>query len=162
MGDFNCPGVTCDCVDTRLTAALACYSLKIVNEGPTRLNYDGDQNKLDVIIETDDGGHLCDVYLLSVQVSQTTVYWKRVWTHAMTRYSYGDIKNMDVDSFRASLRSSVSFTNPPTDPNDIVVQWRQPSVSRSSISLHVIKSSDSVTTRAGKKLGFLEKKNLGF
>jgi len=48
MGDFNCPGVTCDCVDIRLTAALACYSLKIVNEGPTRLNYDGGQNKLDV------------------------------------------------------------------------------------------------------------------
>ena len=40
----------------------------------------------------------------------------------VTRYSYRDIKNMDVDSFRARLRSSASFTNPSTDPNDITVQ----------------------------------------
>jgi len=40
----------------------------------------------------------------------------------VTQYSYRDIKNMDVDSFRAYLRSSVSFANPPTDPDDIVIQ----------------------------------------
>jgi len=42
---------------TRLTAALTCHSLTVVNEGPTRLNYDGGQNKLDVLIEAEDGGH---------------------------------------------------------------------------------------------------------
>ena len=109
-GDFNCPGVTCDCVDTRLTAAITCHSLTVVNEGPTRLNYDGGLNKLDVVIEAEDGGHLCDVSTVSTGFSDHSLLKAHLNCGfkgpPMTRYSYHDIRNMDVDGFRARLRSN--------------------------------------------------------
>ena len=138
-GDFNSPGVTCDSVDTRLTAALACCSLKIVNEGPTRLNYDGGQNKLDVMIETDDGGHLCDVSTVSTGFSAHCLLKARLncgrERTLVTFYSYRDIKNMDIDSFRASSRSSLSFTNPPTDPDDMPQHIMWPSTANTNRNL---------------------------
>lgn len=78
------------------------------------------------MIETDDGGHLCDVSTVSTGFSDHCLLKARLncgrERTPVTRYSYRDIKNMDVDSFRAYLRSSVSFANPPTDPDDIVIQ----------------------------------------
>jgi len=78
------------------------------------------------MIETDDGGHLCDVSTVSTGFSDHCLLKARLncghERTLVTIYSYRDIKNMDLDSFRASLRSSVSSTNTPTDPDDIVVQ----------------------------------------
>ena len=80
------------------------------------------------MIETDDGGHLCDVSTVSTGFSDHCLLKARLncghERTLVTIYSYRDIKNMDLDSFRASLRSSVSSTNTPTDPDDIVVQLK--------------------------------------
>ena len=59
------------------------------------------------MIETDDGGHLCDVSTVSTGFSDHCLLKARLncgrERTPVTSYSYRDIKNMDVDSFRAYL-----------------------------------------------------------
>jgi endonuclease/exonuclease/phosphatase family metal-dependent hydrolase len=52
-GDFNCPGYDKNAIDSRLSALLSYYNLVVVNDGLTRLNYDGGASKLDLIVEFD-------------------------------------------------------------------------------------------------------------
>ena len=60
-GDFNCPGDDQNAIDSRLSALLSCYNLVVVNDGPTRLNYDGGTSKLDLLAEFDETRRLAVV-----------------------------------------------------------------------------------------------------
>jgi len=84
MGDFNCPDVTCDCVDTRVLVLLHLPAIvwKLLMKARLAWTTTAVRTHLTLWLKLTTVV-TCVMCLLSVQVSQTTVYWKRVWTVVM-------------------------------------------------------------------------------
>jgi len=53
-GDVNCPGTSSNTIDCRLSSWVSCYNLINDNEDPTRINYNGEMRKLDVMTEPEE------------------------------------------------------------------------------------------------------------
>jgi len=122
VGDFNCPGDRPDEVDTRLATWVSCYNLTIINEGPTRLNYNGETSKLDVIIEPEGDRRLHPTDTIPVGFSDhnmITAQFKSTRLAApLTTYSFRNFRNLDIAAFKNCIRNSPSSTTPADNPDD--------------------------------------------
>ena len=47
----NCAGATLEDIDTHLKTLMSCFNMTVVNGGPTRMQSDGKESMLDLIIE---------------------------------------------------------------------------------------------------------------
>lgn len=124
-GDFNCPGTHPDTVDSRLDTWVSCYNLNIINDGPTRLNWDGGQSKLDVVIEPKSDRRLKAATTIPVGFSDHSLIKAQLQCRRsqapLTIYSYRDHRRLDVAAFKHLVMNSPSVLSPRDDPDDQAV-----------------------------------------
>jgi len=114
--DFTLPSS----MDKRLEALFSCYNLVVANDGPTHLNPDGCQSKLDVMVEPEHDRHLDDPVMIPIGFSDHKLLKARLRCRSprlTTTYNCRDFKHLNVAEFCSYLTSLPSWTTTISDPD---------------------------------------------
>lgn len=124
-GDFNCPGTSIREIDTRLERLIVDHNLVQFIKTSTR-KLDG--NVLDLVIAKQDGIITAPPTVKEVSFSDhnlVTFCSDTIRQSANAKsFTFRDIKTLDIQAFRATIRRSVIFLSPPLTVDDYAAQLR--------------------------------------
>ena len=133
-GDFNCPGNTCDMVDSRLYELTESFGMNIFPDVPTRMNTSGTSgNLLDLLIHNAEDGVVGDVSTVDSGFSDhllgtAAVHFPVVKARVIS-FTSRNLKQIDYGVLQEELESCSFVKQPAETVNEFINQMQNDVVS---------------------------------